>query len=86
MDNFIDTGKQTINTTNIYRSKIACVPTPGYSGHTSIFVKPISYLNKDKMLEEQKVGTSGVDLNGLSPAFTKILMEGQQVDTEVTFL
>ena len=37
----------------IYKSKIANVPTPGYSGHTSIFTKPISYLNKDKIEKEQ---------------------------------
>jgi hypothetical protein len=38
----------------IYKSKIANVPTPGYSGHTSIFIKPISYLNKDKIISEQE--------------------------------
>ncbi len=37
----------------IYKSKIANVPTPGYSGHTTVFQKPISYLNIDKILEEQ---------------------------------
>jgi hypothetical protein len=35
----------------IYKSKIASVPTPGYSGHTTVFQKPISYLNIDKILE-----------------------------------
>lgn len=37
----------------VYKSKIANVPTPGYSGHSSIFIKPISYLNIDKILEEE---------------------------------
>lgn len=38
----------------IYKSKIAQVPTPGYAGHTSIFKKKISYLNYDKILENEK--------------------------------
>jgi hypothetical protein len=33
----------------IYKSKIANVPTPGYSGHTSVFTKPISYINLDRI-------------------------------------
>lgn len=41
----------------VYKSKIANVPTPGYSGHTSIFIKPVAYINKDKQLkEEEKLG------------------------------
>ena len=38
----------------IYKSKIAQVPTPGYAGHTSVFQKPISYLNYDKIIEQEK--------------------------------
>ena len=38
----------------IYKSKIAQIPTPGYSGHTSVFHKPISYLNYDKIIEQEK--------------------------------
>ena len=38
----------------IYKSKIAQVPTPGYSGHTSVFHKKISYLNYDKIIENEK--------------------------------
>ena len=38
----------------IYKSKIAQVPTPGYAGHTSVFHKPISYLNYDKIIEQEK--------------------------------
>ncbi len=42
-----------LNPTKIFKSKIADVPTPGYSGHTSIFIKPLSYLNKEKILKEE---------------------------------
>jgi hypothetical protein len=42
-----------LNTTKIYTSKLANVPTPGYSGHTSIFIKPVSYLNRDKILQDE---------------------------------
>lgn len=36
----------------IYKSKISNIPTPGYSGHQSTYITPISYLNKDKILTE----------------------------------
>lgn len=42
-----------LNTTKVYASKLANVPTPGYSGHTSIFIKPVSYLNRDKILQDE---------------------------------
>ena len=38
----------------IYKSKIAQVPTPGYAGHNSIFQKQVSYLNYDKIREQEK--------------------------------
>lgn len=38
----------------IYKSKIANVPTPGYSGHTTVFQKAISYLNLNKILENKE--------------------------------
>lgn len=38
----------------IYKSKIAQVPTPGYAGHTSVFQKRISYLDYDKIMEQEK--------------------------------
>ena len=50
---FIDPSSLKKETKVIYKSKIANVPTPGYSGHTSIFTKPISYLNKEKIEKEQ---------------------------------
>jgi hypothetical protein len=64
------------------------VPTPGYSGHTSIFHKPISYLNKDKIMQEcdQKVQLDNIDLSALSPSFTKALAEGKIVETEVNLI
>jgi len=37
----------------VFKSKIANVPTPGYSGHTSVFQKAVSYLNLDKILENK---------------------------------
>jgi hypothetical protein len=49
---FFESNKEVENKMNIYKSKISNVPTPGYSGHTSIFIKPVSYLNKDKVLNE----------------------------------
>jgi len=36
----------------IYKSKISNIPTPGYTGYQSTYTKPISYLNKDKILSE----------------------------------
>lgn len=37
----------------IFKSKIANVPTPGYSGYSTIFQKKVSYLNMDKILQEE---------------------------------
>lgn len=37
----------------IYKSKIANIPTPGYAGHTTLFHKPISYLNIEKALVKE---------------------------------
>ncbi len=69
-------------TTNIYKSKIANVPTPGYSGHTSIFVKPISYLNKDKIdVDDTKQTFEDYEL---SPAFIKTL-NGNNVEEDVKY-
>lgn len=39
----------------IYKSKIAKVPTPGYSGYTSVFQEKIGYLNYDKIMEQEKL-------------------------------
>lgn len=57
---------------NIYHSKIAQVPTVGYAGTQSIFQKQISYLNYDKILENEKVVLEGKkydSLEGLPPKF-----------------
>jgi hypothetical protein len=52
----LDPNALKVDSNVVYRSKIANVPTPGYSGHTSIFIKPVGYLNKDQILiEEEKV-------------------------------
>ena len=45
----IDPSSMNNNPKQIYKSKIASIPTPGYSGHTSIFIKPVSYLNMGKI-------------------------------------
>ena len=37
-------------------------------------------------MEEQKARCDNIDLNGLSPTFTKILMEGKDEETEVIFI
>ena len=39
----------------IFKSKIANIPTPGYSGHSSLFQKPVSYLNIDQSLEKESL-------------------------------
>jgi hypothetical protein len=49
---FIDPSSLKKDTKVIYKSKIANIPTPGYAGHSSIFIKPISYLNKEKIEQE----------------------------------
>jgi hypothetical protein len=38
----------------IYKSKISSIPTPGYTGFQSTFTKPISYLNKEKIISEME--------------------------------
>lgn len=63
MKNFIKDKKKELNgnqekkefkeaVKKIYKSKIANIPTPGYTGHQSIYIQPMSYLNKDKVLDE----------------------------------
>lgn len=62
----------------IYKSKIADVPTPGYSGHSSIYVQPVSYLNKNKILselekqeQEEKAKLESIDNETVSGYYTK---------------
>ncbi len=62
----------------IYKSKIANVPTPGYAGHSSIYVQPLSYLNKDKILSEhenqeraEKAKLENIDNQTVSSYYTK---------------
>lgn len=70
----------------IYKSKISNVPTPGYTGHTSIYTNPISYLNKDKILsdlerqeEEEKMRHYETDKDTVS-AFYRKTKEGEKED------
>jgi len=60
---FVDPSSLKSNSAKIYKSKIANVPTPGYSGHTSIFIKPISYLNKDRIENEENFSKTTIDKN-----------------------
>ncbi len=62
----------------IYKSKIADVPTPGYSGYQSIYINPVSYLNKDKILsdlekqeKEEKAKLDSVDNETISGYYNK---------------
>ena len=62
----------------IYKSKIADVPTPGYTGHNSIYNQPVSYLNKDKILsdlgkqeQEEKAKFERIDNETVSGYYTK---------------
>ncbi len=76
------------NPTNIYKSKIANVPTPGYSGYSSIFIKPVSYLNKDKILQEEidskiREELSSRKYDGLSESFRKIVKLDPEISDEV---
>lgn len=47
------------NINRIYHSKIAKVPTVGYTGNQSIFQKLIGYLNYDKILENERLSKLG---------------------------
>ncbi|MCQ2818028.1 MAG: hypothetical protein MJ252_12250 [archaeon] len=55
----------------IYKSKIAKVPTVGYTGSSNVFREPVGYLNYDKILEDEKnEGIVRYQLGDeLSPAF-----------------
>ena len=76
----------------IYKSKISNVPTPGYTGHTSIYTNPISYLNKDKILsdlerqeEEEKMRHYETDKNTVS-AFYRKTKEGEKEDPNDVYI
>ena len=72
----------------IYHSKIAQVPTVGYAGTQSIFQKQISYLNYDKIMEQEKREKEGVmfkEAEGLPPKFKESL-KSIQPDTDVPYV
>lgn len=84
----MDPASLKFNTAKIYKSKIANVPTPGYSGHNSIFHKPVSYLNKDKIdqLEEMQSKITYDDEqigNNMSESFKQILELNKEDEKEV---
>jgi len=73
-----DPASMVSDVSNIYKSKIANIPTVGYSGHQSIFHKPMSYLNVDKINANKTVHTVKDEKNELCESFRKIL----QIDKE----
>lgn len=71
----------------IYRSKIAQVPTPGYAGHTSVFQKKISYLNFDKIMEEEKrLGDIPYELGDDLPPKFKSALKITKADPELPYV
>ena len=72
----------------IYHSKIAQVPTVGYCGTQSIFQKVISYLNYDKIMEQEKKEKYGVgfkEAEGLPPKFIESL-QSVKPDVDVPYI
>ena len=62
----------------IYHSKIAKVPTVGYTGcaNENIFQKPVGYLNYDKILEKERIiraGRTKASYESLPPKFQNSL-------------
>jgi hypothetical protein len=88
---FFDPSLIKINPTKIYKSKIANVPTPGYSGHTSIFFKPVSYLNRDKILQAEIDNKIMEEMESkkydqLSDSFKKIVKLDPEISSEVIYI
>lgn len=76
-----------VNLMRIYKSKIAMVPTVGYSGHTSIFQHPVSYLNFDKILEKEKKDEEPVvELGDDLPSRYKESLQLIQPDYELPYV
>ena len=60
------------------------MPTPGYSGHTSIFIKPISYLNAEKIkAEEAKLSNPEEEKSEMPESFRNALNIETPDPTEV---
>ena len=79
-----DPSAMKLNPKKIYKSKIADVPTPGYSGHTSIFIKPISYLNKDVETDIQnEENIDNINTNYMSGSFKNCLQLNKEDEKEV---
>jgi len=62
----------------IYHSKIAKVPTVGYTGcaNSNIFQKPVGYLNYDNIIEKEKIiraGREKASYEYLPPKFQEAL-------------
>lgn len=82
-----NTKQKNINLMKIYKSKIALVPTPGYSGHTSVFQQPVSYLNFNKILEKEKKDEEPiVELGDDLPFKYKQSLQVTQPDYDVPYV
>ena len=49
------------------------MPTVGYAGTQSIFQKQISYLNYDKIMEQERRDKYGVDLKKMKDSLLNLL-------------
>jgi hypothetical protein len=77
----------------IYKSKIANIPTPGYSGHQSTYINPLGYLNKDKILSEledienqEKLRKQNIDNETISGFYQKKKDNNEENTEEVNII
>jgi len=81
-----DPASMVPDNSNVYRSKIANIPTVGYGGHQSIFQKPITYLNMDKINSNKSTSTMKDDKNELCESFRKILHMDKEPVQELPYI
>jgi hypothetical protein len=81
-----DPSSMTLDNSSIYKSKIANIPTCGYAGHQSIFQKPITYLNIDKVDKNKTVSTMRDEKNELCESFRKILHIDKEPIQELPYI
>jgi len=82
-----DPSSMTQDNSNIYKSKIANIPTTGYSGHQSIFQKPITYLNINNVDKNKTVSSmKSEEKNELCESFRKILHLDKEAVRELPYI
>jgi len=81
-----DPSSMTLDTSSVYKSKIANIPTTGYSGHKSIFQKPITYLNFGKEDKNTATQTMSNEKNDLCDSFKKILQMDKEPVQELPYI